>query len=78
MSEAHESSIAEFLTDLPFRSAPHTAVRDDMHLVGVISLNLITIAVSHEREYSLDIDNRRETGTRTVGDLVTLVEGHHS
>lgn len=70
--------ITRIRAHLPFAADAGCDISEQSELadLGVNSLHLITMLLSLQREYSLDIDRATELGTMpaTVGELVTMVE----
>ncbi len=77
MSERRQAILASIKANLPFGADPHCTIEEGSVLAdfGVNSLHVITLLLSLQQEYSLDVDQMdRIEMPATVGDLAQLVE----
>jgi acyl carrier protein len=77
MTETRQDIISRIRVHLPFGADPSCEVREEAVLadLGVNSLHLITMLLTLQQEFSLDVElvTLRRLPT-TVSDLVTLIE----
>jgi acyl carrier protein len=74
---ARDEVIARIRENLPFNSDSETMLdeRDALSDLGVTSLHLITLLLTLQDEYGLDIDRATSAGMpATVGELVSLIQ----
>lgn len=75
--ESRDNIIARVRSHLPFASDPSYEICEESALaeLGIDSLHLITLLLTLQDEYRLDVDEMLRLGMPvTVGDLVTLLE----
>ena len=74
---SREDIIARIRSALPFGADTNVKLADELVLadLGVTSVHLITMLLTLQREYGLDLAQMTYAGMpSTVGELVTLVE----
>lgn len=77
MTETREEIVAKIRAILPFGTDPHATICEETLLadLGVRSMHLISMVLSLQSEYSLDVDRLTRSGMPiTIGQLVTLVK----